>query len=997
MAKYSIFYPITVRFQSLEGGGKMSNSRALRRQIRARRAKGLGGLALVTSFGLLGGYLGSPRLSRAYAAPVSCPSGDTPTIAANQVDLDTALADPSIDCIEINGTINLTADLSSIGDAQWTGDRVTHGLTIFGNDPLDAIDGGGNHKGISISLGDDQLDLSLTLSNFEMRNLLGYGTQGGAVFLNMYGRSDPVTPTAKRIDLDISGMDFTGNEAQNGGAIFVRASSSDGEAFSTVTVSNNSTFTGNSATTTGGAIYVEASQYRSAPSPYVRSEVSISNSSFLNNQASSAQGGAVYATANYASTSVTMNNSDFDNNYAYGDGGAVFAYSPFHGAEITSDNSTFESNDSGGEGGALAAYTFYSGNAVVDSNLSTFVGNTAGALGGAVAARSYYGDGYVRLEYTTLSQNIATLKGGAAYAKTTTYMFYSSIVDNETSSGPAGAVYSGSDVYIENSYIGSNVAYSGVGAIYAGGSVYLDFSTMYDNSVAPFPGPDAIKALGNIVPRGSAVGSTPGVGSGWLMSGSYTPNTYSYSISTSTLTSPYSVAFHFNQAPGSLLLYPFDATTSPGSGGRAPRSGSPLVMEAPNNHLGTGVTADQVGVTRGPAPSPFTIGSRQFVASVAPTISSVSPATGSTTGGTNVTITGTNFTGASSVAFGGTPAASFTVDSPTQISAVTPSKSAGVVDVSVSTSGGTATSSSAFTFVDGGGGGGGGGTISIDASPVPPSSPSTPSVTLPTSVPLPSALKPGGSILLVNGQPVPGLVVTQNRLRNGLDAVGPGFSMEIQGQSSRGDVLPLNSSGVLQVQPGGRVSSKGTGFKTGSQATLFLDPGTRTRSRESTVRSSTLSLGSLQVDAAGSFSGSVALPGGIAVGSHILQVVGLMPDGSTRAVSIGIEVVKQVGSVKISATRSGRTVIVSGKVTGLDASVLSTTVRGVGKRKAARLSKTNVPVRQDGTFTFRFRAEGAVSVVVSAGDLRSNRVRVRALIRPTVSTPAPLIKTRPLV
>ena len=51
---------------------------------------------------------------------------------------------------------------------------------------------------------------------------------------------------------------------------------------------------------------------------------------------------------------------------------------------------------------------------------------------------------------------------------------------------------------------------------------------------------------------------------------------------------------------------------------------------------------------------------------------------------------GTNFTGASAVTFGpGHPAASFTVVSPTQITAVSPPEVSGTVDVTVTTPGNT--------------------------------------------------------------------------------------------------------------------------------------------------------------------------------------------------------------------------------------------------------------------------------------------------------------------
>jgi uncharacterized protein (TIGR03437 family) len=52
-------------------------------------------------------------------------------------------------------------------------------------------------------------------------------------------------------------------------------------------------------------------------------------------------------------------------------------------------------------------------------------------------------------------------------------------------------------------------------------------------------------------------------------------------------------------------------------------------------------------------------------------------------------LTGTNLTGATAVSFGGTPATSFSVDSDTQITAITPADAAGAILVTVATPGGT--------------------------------------------------------------------------------------------------------------------------------------------------------------------------------------------------------------------------------------------------------------------------------------------------------------------
>lgn len=82
-----------------------------------------------------------------------------------------------------------------------------------------------------------------------------------------------------------------------------------------------------------------------------------------------------------------------------------------------------------------------------------------------------------------------------------------------------------------------------------------------------------------------------------------------------------------------------------------------------------------------------------------PTVTAISPAYGLPGGGTSVTITGTALTGATAVQFGGTNAASYSVDSATQITASSPSGTAGnSVDITVTTAGGTTATSGADRF-----------------------------------------------------------------------------------------------------------------------------------------------------------------------------------------------------------------------------------------------------------------------------------------------------------
>jgi hypothetical protein len=89
-----------------------------------------------------------------------------------------------------------------------------------------------------------------------------------------------------------------------------------------------------------------------------------------------------------------------------------------------------------------------------------------------------------------------------------------------------------------------------------------------------------------------------------------------------------------------------------------------------------------------------------FTASTLPTVTSIAPTSGPVSGGTIVAITGTNFTGAQTVFFGGFLATSFTVNSSTSITAVSPPHTSGTVDVTVTTPSGVSSLSTAdhFTF-----------------------------------------------------------------------------------------------------------------------------------------------------------------------------------------------------------------------------------------------------------------------------------------------------------
>ena len=111
-------------------------------------------------------------------------------------------------------------------------------------------------------------------------------------------------------------------------------------------------------------------------------------------------------------------------------------------------------------------------------------------------------------------------------------------------------------------------------------------------------------------------------------------------------------------------------------------------------------TVDVTIVT--PAGTTATTGLMQYTVEAQPILSGLSPASGPLAGGTSLTITGSGFSGVGAVMFGSLPAAGFTVNSDTQITAVSPfGMGAGPVDVVVSSLAGLSATSPAdqFTYV----------------------------------------------------------------------------------------------------------------------------------------------------------------------------------------------------------------------------------------------------------------------------------------------------------
>ena len=176
----------------------------------------------------------------------------------------------------------------------------------------------------------------------------------------------------------------------------------------------------------------------------------------------------------------------------------------------------------------------------------------------------------------------------------------------------------------------------------------------------------------------------------------------------------------------------FEVIETPSITSFTPAAGTPgttMVTINGSGFLGTGATAGDFVKFNGTAAASFTVNSDSkitakvglgtttgtisvknaagtatsladfIVTTAAPTITSFTPTHGaaSAQGHTSVVITGTNFRGATSVMFNGKAASSISIDSDTQITAVTPLTGATTGPIKVTTPSGTVTSVTPFT------------------------------------------------------------------------------------------------------------------------------------------------------------------------------------------------------------------------------------------------------------------------------------------------------------
>ena len=241
---------------------------------------------------------------------------------------------------------------------------------------------------------------------------------------------------------------------------------------------------------------------------------------------------------------------------------------------------------------------------------------------------------------------------------------------------------------------------------------------------------------------------------------------------------------------------------------------------------------------------------------------------------------------------------------------------------------------------------------------------------------------------------------------NGLVASGAGWTMRVQGLDPKGRPIDLGPRGSLIVDAERDVRTTGTGFAPGTRAVVYLNPPIRPSASRNwrrdllTLAVKTKKLGTLTVARDGTFAGRAALPESVSMGDQVLQVVGVAPDGQTRAFTLGLKVQPWITIEKGPRTPAGCTrstprgdidppappatrcldrVSLRGDTGGLPAgTVLTAHLRYQSGKKFVR-GKGLIKVKDDGTFTWsrKIKSGRALAVYISWRDTRSDTVHWR--------------------
>ena len=256
----------------------------------------------------------------------------------------------------------------------------------------------------------------------------------------------------------------------------------------------------------------------------------------------------------------------------------------------------------------------------------------------------------------------------------------------------------------------------------------------------------------------------------------------------------------------------------------------------------------------------------------------------------------------------------------------------------------------------------------------------------PTPVPVPSDVKPGESLVIVDGV-AEQVSVTPQPDNDRLTVQGEGWDMGLDGLSPTGMPLKLGPGGMLVLEAEGEVRALGSGFQPGSTVDVFMNPPTAAPQvsaagswwqRTALRASNGTFIGAVPVNADGSFVGTVSLPESIGPGDHVLQAVGFSARGQTRALNLGVRVEPSLVLTTGRRTPAGDKdrIRTRGFSTGLEAGTRLIPYISYAGQSGFSQGKASITVKADGRFTWTrlIRKDKRLTAYVTYRDLPSNKV-----------------------
>lgn len=270
-------------------------------------------------------------------------------------------------------------------------------------------------------------------------------SEGGAMKINLGTGSKNYN-----LSLNLNSGSFTNNSAPNGGAIY----SWKGNVSSNAGPNQTCTFTGNKATESGSAIFVNNSQ------SFTLKNIDIYNNTAVNHD------GAVYVTN---TNSMVMENGTIENNKCGDYGAGIYVIN----STMTLNNGTIKGNTATWRGGGI-----YLNNSTLTINNGTIQGNTAtNEFGGGVGV---YNSTFT-MNNGHVDGNTAGLDGGGVCAIASNFSMSNGNIDKNTAGRHGGGIYFGNnkggdgDTGVANrrfSFSGGSISHNKSGGFGGGVCIY---------------------------------------------------------------------------------------------------------------------------------------------------------------------------------------------------------------------------------------------------------------------------------------------------------------------------------------------------------------------------------------------------------------------------------------------------------------------------------------------------------------------------------------------